>query len=116
MPRGASPKREHEYEELVNEFKKQDRYEDREEEVAARIVNKQRAEHSETQGAKAESKAGHAPDRDLPLKNYDHLTVTEIVGHLDELNAQDVKHIESYEKQHHNRKTLLDAIERHRSS
>ena len=48
MPTGASPKREREYKELKSEFKKEHRYPGREEEVAARIVNKQRAEHGET--------------------------------------------------------------------
>lgn len=48
MPRGYSPKREREYKKLVTEFHKEHRYPDREEEVAARIVNKQRREHGET--------------------------------------------------------------------
>jgi hypothetical protein len=48
MPRGASPKREKEYEELKDKFKKSGEYKGREEEVAARIVNKQRAQHGET--------------------------------------------------------------------
>src|SRR5437868_5635234 len=48
MPRGASPKREREYEELVGEFKGAGRYKGREKEVASRIVNKQRREHGET--------------------------------------------------------------------
>lgn len=42
MPRGASPKREREYKELKSRFKKEHRYKGREEEVASRIVNKQR--------------------------------------------------------------------------
>ncbi len=48
MPRGSSPKREREYEKLEEEFKKDHRYPGREEEVAARIVNKQRKEAGET--------------------------------------------------------------------
>ena len=48
MPVGASPKREREYKEIKAKFKKEHRYPGREEEVAARIVNKQRAEHGET--------------------------------------------------------------------
>jgi hypothetical protein len=48
MPKGASPKREREYKKLETEFKKEHRYPGREEEVASRIVNKQRAEHGET--------------------------------------------------------------------
>ena len=48
MPRGASPKREHEYRELEQKFEEEGRYKGREEEVAARIVNKQRSESGET--------------------------------------------------------------------
>ncbi len=57
MPAGASPKREREYKKLEREFEKENRYPGREKEVAARIVNKQRAEHGETkQQHKAKSK------------------------------------------------------------
>lgn len=52
MPRGASPKREREYKELEHKFEEEGRYKGREEEVAARIVNKQRAEAGETKEAK----------------------------------------------------------------
>ncbi len=52
MPRGASPKREREYEKLKDEFKDEHRYPGREEEVAARIVNKQRRENGETKEQK----------------------------------------------------------------
>ncbi len=48
MPKGSSPKRKREYEELVKEFHESHRYPNREEEVAARIVNKQRKENGET--------------------------------------------------------------------
>jgi len=48
MPTGSSPKREREFKKLETEFKKEHRYPGREEQVAARIVNKQRAEHGET--------------------------------------------------------------------
>jgi hypothetical protein len=48
MPRGASPKREREYRKLEREFKQEGRYPGREEEVASRIVNKQRAAAGET--------------------------------------------------------------------
>jgi hypothetical protein len=57
MPRGASPKREHEYQELKSEFKKEGRYPGREEEVASRIVNKQRAQHGETKKSGPKEKA-----------------------------------------------------------
>ena len=48
MPRGASPKREREYKKIEKKFEKEGRYKGREEEVAARIVNKQRAKAGET--------------------------------------------------------------------
>jgi len=56
MPRGASPKREREYQKLERKFKQEGRYAGREEEVAARIVNKQRAESGETKEAKPRHK------------------------------------------------------------
>jgi hypothetical protein len=48
MPTGASPKREREYKKIERKFKKEGRYKGREEEVASRIVNKQRATAGET--------------------------------------------------------------------
>jgi hypothetical protein len=56
MPTGASPKREREYKEIKEKFKEEHRYPGREEEVAARIVNKQRAEHGETKSKSTKSK------------------------------------------------------------
>ena len=51
MPRGASPRREREAKKLERKFKKEKRYKGREDEVAARIVNKQRAAAGETKSA-----------------------------------------------------------------
>jgi hypothetical protein len=51
MPTGASPKREREYKKIARKMKKEGRYKGREDEVAARIVNKQRAEKGETKEA-----------------------------------------------------------------
>lgn len=48
MPTGASPKREREYKKIERKLKKEGRYKGREEEVASRIVNKQRAKAGET--------------------------------------------------------------------
>jgi hypothetical protein len=48
MPRGASPKRERAYKKIEQKIEKEGRYKGREEEVAARIVNKQRAKAGET--------------------------------------------------------------------
>jgi len=59
MPRGASPKREHEYKELEHKFEQEGRYPGREEEVAARIVNQQRAEAGETRQQPGRTGTGH---------------------------------------------------------
>jgi hypothetical protein len=56
MPTGASPKREREYKEIETTFKKEGRYPGRDEEVAARIVNKQRAENGETTSKSSKAK------------------------------------------------------------
>jgi hypothetical protein len=48
MPGGVSPEREREYKEIEKKFEKEGRYQGREKEVAARIVNKQRAKAGET--------------------------------------------------------------------
>lgn len=60
MPSGSSPKRERQYEKLKEKFEEEDRYPGREEEVAARIVNKTRREKGETkdQQGKEEGEGG----------------------------------------------------------
>lgn len=57
MPRGASPKREREYKKLEQKFKRSGRYGGRAEEVAARIVNKQRARAGETKTSRSRKKS-----------------------------------------------------------
>jgi hypothetical protein len=66
MPRGASPKREREYKELKEKFHEEGRYEGREEEVAARIVNKQRAEKGETKQASEKNKSSGTKAKSSP--------------------------------------------------
>ena len=112
MPRGANPKREREYNELKRKFHKQDRYEGREEEVAARIVNKQRKEYSETKKEKAKDRRGESPDRSLPISNYQHLTISEISKKLGKLSKPDLKKIKSYEQKHKHRKGAVQAIDK----
>lgn len=115
MPRGASPKREREYRELERRFEKTGRYKGREREVAARIVNKQRAMYGETKRAKKQEREGRAPDQDLPIDNYRHLTISQIASKLDGLSKRQLGKIERYEKQHKDRKGVLEQIQRARS-
>lgn len=110
MPRGVTVKKEREYRELKHRFKKSGPYEGREEEVAARIVNKQRRKYGETEAEKARDRARRSPDRDLPIRNYRHLTVPEVKRRLPALSGAELRRIESYEKKHKNRKALLDAL------
>jgi hypothetical protein len=111
MPRGASPKREREYEELVGEFKKEHRYPGREKEVASRIVNKQRDDFGETKADKKAEREGRSPDRYLPIERYDHLTVADIKRKARDLKAPQKRKIAAYERKHKNRKGVLEALE-----
>lgn len=112
MPRGASPKREREYRELKSRFEKSGRYGGRAEEVAARIVNKQRAQYGETKGEHRKDREGRSPDRGLPIQDYQHLTVSEVRARLNDLPKRDIRRLRSYEQRHKDRKTLLGDMER----
>jgi hypothetical protein len=112
MPRGASPKREREYDKLKDEFKDEGRYPGREEEVAARIVNKQRREYGETRDAEDKDRTGRSPDRGLPIGDYEQLTVREITRHLGDLGKPDLRKIKRYEEQHKARRGVLEALDR----
>lgn len=140
MPRGASPKREREYKEIEAKFEKEGRYKGREEEVAARIVNKQRKEAGETQDAapakksaakkpaakksaaaktaassrKRAAKAGKASgaDTSVPIRNYEKLTVPEVRSAVADLTAAQRSKVRKYETSHKNRKGVLQALDR----
>jgi hypothetical protein len=112
MPAGASAKREREYEELKSRFRGEGRYKGRENEVAARIVNKQRSQYGETKAERRKDRRGESPDRNLPIRDYQHLTVGQVSARLDGLSRAQMRQIERYEKQHKNRSTLLRRIER----
>ncbi len=116
MPRGASPKREREYKEIEKKFEEEGRYPGREKEVAARIVNKQRSQYGETKTEKQKDKEGKSPDRDLPVRDYQHLTSTQVASKLNALSKGDLRKVENYEKKHKNRKGVLQQIEKRRSA
>ncbi len=110
MPPGASPKREREYRELEHKFEKEGRYKGREDEVAARIVNKQRKEYGETKDEKRKDREGRSPDRNLSISDYQHLTAGKIRAKLDDLSPSQLRKVEKYEEQHKDRKTVLEEI------
>jgi hypothetical protein len=106
MPTGANPKREREFKHLEKEFKQEGRYPGREEEVAARIVNKQRAQQGETRQAKAKADG----DVELPIAGYQHLTVAQVRGRLGGLTSAQLKRVRAYEMAHKKRKGVLEAL------
>jgi hypothetical protein len=112
MPRGASTKREREYEKLKKKFEKENRYRGREKEVASRIVNKQRAQYGETKEEKRKDREGKSPDLGLPIEDYQHLTAKQVAGRLDSLSKQQLRKIRIYEEKHKSRNAVLSQIER----
>ncbi|MEX2263826.1 MAG: hypothetical protein WD696_17865 [Bryobacteraceae bacterium] len=108
MPRGASPKRERQYEELKDEFHQSGRYRGREEEVASRIVNKQRARYGETKAEKQKDREGKSPDRNLPIKDYQRLTIPQIKKRAANLSPAQKQQIKRYEERHKNRKGVRE--------
>ena len=113
MPAGASAKREREYKELKQKFQHSGRYKGREEEVASRIVNKQRGRYGETKGAKQAERSGQSPDRGLPIEHYQHLTIPEVKRKLNGLSSAEIRKLQRYETHHKNRKGLLALFERY---
>ena len=120
MPVGANPKREREFKKLEKEFKQEGRYRGREEEVAARIVNKQRAQAGETLAAQDGAEAAtashraaphRAAARDVPVEGYQHLTVAQIRDRLAGLSAAQLQQVRAYEVVHKKRKGVLAALD-----
>lgn len=112
MPAGASGKREREYKKLENRFKQEHRYPGREEEVAARIVNKQRAQYGETQEEVRKDREGKSPDRGLPLADFETMTIPQVMKQLDGLSKRELRKIRTYETRHKNRKGLMSRLDR----
>jgi hypothetical protein len=110
MPAGASPKREREFNKLEHRFKKEGRYQGREEEVAARIVNKQRSQYGETRAEQDKDRQGKSPDRNLPIADYQTLTIARIRSRLDALSTKELETVRTYEARHKKRKGLLDQL------
>lgn len=112
MPRGATAKREKKNHQLKRKFKKSTGYKGQEEDISTRIVNKQRVRLDETRVTPKKDKDGKSPDRELPIKNYPQLTITEVKKRLGRLSKSDLKKVSSYETKHKNRKTLMEVINR----
>lgn len=107
MPAGASQKREREYKGLERRFRKEHRYPGREDEVAARIVNKQRRELGETAAARQK---GRQPE--LPIEDYERKTVAQLAPQLRQLSRPQLKKLQAWEARHKNRKGVMERLGR----
>ncbi len=58
MPEGSSPKRERQYEHIKESYEERGKSKGKAEELAARTVNKQRAESGETKSSRGKSRGG----------------------------------------------------------
>ena len=112
MPAGSSKKREREFRKLLTGFRQSGRYRGREEEVAARIVNKQRSVYGETQAEQEKDRQGRSPDRGLPITNYQKLTIPEIMRQLDGLNQRQLHSLRAHEETHKQRKAIRTELDR----
>ncbi len=60
--------------------------------------------------AEGQIKGAVASEADLPIANYDKLTAEEIAAKLSELSQIDLAKVDSYERKHDNRTTILSRI------
>jgi len=59
-----------------------------------------------------EAKKARKESRALPLKNYDNLSVEEVEKKIKGLSQKDIRELRDYEKDHKNRKTLMESLDR----
>lgn len=111
MPARSSPKRENEFRKLEKQFQQEHRYQGREKEVAARIVNKQRSQYGETKTERQKDKEGKSPDLGLPIQDYQQLTAAQIATRLSNLSNAEIKKIRAYEAKHKNRKGVMQKLD-----
>lgn len=86
----------------------------------ARAVSPKRGRGGEQAAGKEKAKKaqpaprkGREPERELPIKGYERLTVTQVSGKLRPLSRVELRKLASFERAHRKRKGVLDAIERH---
>ncbi len=60
--------------------------------------------------AEGQVKGAVADEADIPIANYDDLNANEIVSRLGELSQIDLAKVDSYERKHANRKSVLDKV------
>lgn len=81
-------------------------------ERGARQMQEQAASAMQQQAQAASGQQRADNGSDLPIRNYDDLTISEIEQRLDKLDTAAIRKLYQYERSHKNRKTLNDAFER----
>lgn len=56
--------------------------------------------------------ASSQAQQDLPLNNYDELSVEEVKAKVQGLSKEEIKAVLAYERRHENRKTLVESLEK----
>jgi hypothetical protein len=59
-----------------------------------------------------EAKKARKESRSLPLKNYDNLNAEEVEKKIKGLSQKEIRELRDYEKDHKNRKTLMESLDR----
>jgi hypothetical protein len=59
-----------------------------------------------------EAKKARKESRSLPLKNYDNLNAEEVETKIKGLSQKEIRELRDYEKDHKNRKTLMESLDR----
>jgi hypothetical protein len=57
-------------------------------------------------------RGGDGGSKNLPIEDYDQLSVKEVIGRLDGLSAGQVEELKAYEKKNKNRPTLIEWFDR----
>jgi uncharacterized protein (DUF433 family) len=64
----------------------------------------------QTNGGKKPAARTAKQTQDLPIPNYDELSVQEVLEQLEELSSKDLRKIRTYEEKHKKRKSLITRL------
>jgi uncharacterized membrane-anchored protein YhcB (DUF1043 family) len=70
------------------------------------------AEQADQMARQAASQTSSNGNGELPIRDYDNLSVNDVAQKLGSLSEEDLKKVRSYEKQNKNRDSLVDQIDR----
>ncbi|MEM7132411.1 MAG: hypothetical protein AAF702_39275 [Chloroflexota bacterium] len=79
---------------------------------SATLADKADIEHKVPTPAVSTEASSPIDDSSSPFTNYDNMTAKEIISQLQNLESKQIKLVAQYERNHANRRTILQAIER----